>query len=329
MEVGHEENTPSQYLEYIDRGSVTPETFTLAPTLAPIAVTVESTNMVVVGFLIGLIILLSILFLIMSAPPIMRYIQRRREADPKRIELRYATIEKWLISKRVLAHSENCEIFSCTRSHETKGSNNHLKPMDSCDTVETDDESSCRVGRECPICMEEFLVDDVVSWSPCLQGTCSHVFHHRCIKKWLLRHSNCPFCRETFLPVDAETYKSAKKKQTAELTKQRRARSAVSYYCARDGLVTIDEDRYSSEMVDMCREIVMSHVSREELRFWRCTNFGSAMKECSHQTLSQHTTHAHTRTTHAESLEIGSDVRSEDLEEGLHQSPTLAVIPFL
>jgi hypothetical protein len=111
--------------------------------------------------------------------------------------------------------------------------------------------------------------------------------------------------------------------------KQRRARSAVTYYCARDGLVTIDEDRYSSEMVDMFREIVMSHVSREELRLCRCTNFGSVMKECSHQTLSQHTVHAHLRTTHPESLEIGSDVRLEDLEEGLQQSPRLAVIPFL
>jgi hypothetical protein len=43
--------------------------------------------------------------------------------------------------------------------------------------------------KECPICMEEFHVNDIVSWSPDNQTSCQHFFHHECIKG--KRH--CPF----------------------------------------------------------------------------------------------------------------------------------------
>lgn len=35
--------------------------------------------------------------------------------------------------------------------------------------------------KECPICMETFEVDEIVSWSA--NPTCKHVFHHECIKE--------------------------------------------------------------------------------------------------------------------------------------------------
>jgi len=60
--------------------------------------------------------------------------------------------------------------------------------------------------KECPICMEAFKVGDVVSWSAnhnnSTGGYCKHVFHHACIKEWLLRHTHCPMCRQVMMPVD-------------------------------------------------------------------------------------------------------------------------------
>ena len=39
--------------------------------------------------------------------------------------------------------------------------------------------------KECPICMNSLCHDDIVSWSA--NPKCTHVFHHQCVKEWLLR----------------------------------------------------------------------------------------------------------------------------------------------
>ena len=61
--------------------------------------------------------------------------------------------------------------------------------------------ASASTCHECAICLEAFVPDEIVSWSA--NRSCSHVFHHDCIKFWLLSHTDCPFCRKTILSVDA------------------------------------------------------------------------------------------------------------------------------
>ena len=123
-----------------------------------------------------------------------------------------------------------------------------MKHADSYDSAETNkttvalnDSSYCEgsdgdVDRECPICMDEFHVRDVVSWSS--YETCSHVYHHQCIKEWLLRHSTCPICREVFLPVDQPKVNMTLK-MFKELSDVRVQRAQRTYYCVRDGLVAL------------------------------------------------------------------------------------------
>ncbi|XP_003742352.1 RING finger protein 11 [Galendromus occidentalis] len=50
-------------------------------------------------------------------------------------------------------------------------------------------------GKECPICMGELNVGDLVRFLPCL-----HCYHVECIDDWLQRSLTCPSCLE---PVDA------------------------------------------------------------------------------------------------------------------------------
>jgi hypothetical protein len=43
---------------------------------------------------------------------------------------------------------------------------------------------------QCIICMEEFIEKEKVKLLPC-----GHIFHINCIKQWLLKEKNCPFCK--------------------------------------------------------------------------------------------------------------------------------------
>jgi Ring finger domain len=97
---------------------------------------------------------------------------------------------------------------------------------------ETEDDSV----RECPICMSELLQGQIVSWSA--NELCNHVYHHECIKEWLLRHTQCCLCKHIYLPVDEKQGK-AKTDALNELSRRFAAASATSYYCVETGLVRI------------------------------------------------------------------------------------------
>jgi len=43
---------------------------------------------------------------------------------------------------------------------------------------------------QCIICMEEFIEKEKVKLLPC-----GHLFHINCIKQWLMKEKNCPFCK--------------------------------------------------------------------------------------------------------------------------------------
>lgn len=115
----------------------------------------------------------------------------------------------------------------------------HAESYDTADTILVDGNSfPDHSDRECPICMERFVVGDIVSWSS--YDKCSHVYHHQCIKEWLLRHNNCPFCREVFLPVDNVRVQITMK-IFKELSELRARRAETTYYCIQDGLVTLED----------------------------------------------------------------------------------------
>lgn len=94
--------------------------------------------------------------------------------------------------------------------------------------------------NECPICMSPMIAGEIVSWSP--NAACSHVYHHECIKEWLLHHVNCPFCRETFLLCDEKPKQKLTRARYNELAALRRQRLVTTYFCEHDGLVVLSEE---------------------------------------------------------------------------------------
>ena len=45
-------------------------------------------------------------------------------------------------------------------------------------------------NNQCIICMEQFIEKEKVKLLPC-----RHIFHINCIKQWLMKEKNCPFCK--------------------------------------------------------------------------------------------------------------------------------------
>eukprot|EP00567_Pseudictyota_dubia_P018095 CAMPEP_0197436886 /NCGR_PEP_ID=MMETSP1175-20131217/4238_1 /TAXON_ID=1003142 /ORGANISM="Triceratium dubium, Strain CCMP147" /LENGTH=264 /DNA_ID=CAMNT_0042966277 /DNA_START=260 /DNA_END=1054 /DNA_ORIENTATION=+ len=55
----------------------------------------------------------------------------------------------------------------------------------------------------CPICMVEYEEGDTICWSP--NPECTHAFHWECISQWLLKHDECPQCRNNYLNKSTPT----------------------------------------------------------------------------------------------------------------------------
>ncbi|KAJ0765378.1 putative transcription factor C2H2 family [Helianthus annuus] len=51
---------------------------------------------------------------------------------------------------------------------------------------------------DCPICLGEFSEGEKMRILP----KCKHLFHVKCIDKWLMLHSSCPICRQLLFELD-------------------------------------------------------------------------------------------------------------------------------
>ena len=49
----------------------------------------------------------------------------------------------------------------------------------------------------CSICLEAFEAGEEVSWSR--NTECNHCYHQECISQWLIKHDECPVCRNDYL----------------------------------------------------------------------------------------------------------------------------------
>lgn len=49
----------------------------------------------------------------------------------------------------------------------------------------------------CSICLEIFETGEEVSWSR--NRECNHCYHQECISQWLIKHDECPVCRNDYL----------------------------------------------------------------------------------------------------------------------------------
>ncbi|GJR36041.1 RING-H2 finger protein ATL74 [Tanacetum coccineum] len=53
-------------------------------------------------------------------------------------------------------------------------------------------------ATDCPICLGDFIEGEKMRILP----KCKHLFHVKCIDKWLLSHPSCPICRQLLFELD-------------------------------------------------------------------------------------------------------------------------------
>ncbi len=57
------------------------------------------------------------------------------------------------------------------------------------------------IGENCMICMEQYKIREFKRIIP----NCQHIFHKKCIDKWLQMNASCPVCRYDLLGKDQTT----------------------------------------------------------------------------------------------------------------------------
>lgn len=157
----------------------------------------ESTNNTAILPILALVAVLLVVTLFAIVPmrrnstQVANQSDEEEAADPEALEKRNHLIEDCLIPKEVVDHKK-CSNVSCDMR---------------------------RTQMDCQICMEEFKVGERVA----LSMNCDHVYHFECIRRWLLKKEDCPYCRQSMLTKESST----NKKHVDE---------SISLYCIQHGL---------------------------------------------------------------------------------------------
>mmetsp|Transcript_11013 Transcript_11013/g.20115 ORF Transcript_11013/g.20115 Transcript_11013/m.20115 type:complete len:241 (-) Transcript_11013:89-811(-) len=103
-------------------------------------------------------------------------------------------LDQWLVTTRVT----DCQPLdpSDTAKNASEGTESNDSISSSLEQEATDDEEM--PGITCHICLDQLNAGNLVSWSK-QNSQCTHTFHKDCIMEWLLRHDDCPCCRQAIV----------------------------------------------------------------------------------------------------------------------------------
>ncbi|CAH0559960.1 unnamed protein product [Brassicogethes aeneus] len=94
-------------------------------------------------------------------------------------------IATWFFTKK----SQNC--YEHTNSSPSGSRNNFQAGPSVGNSRNSTNDCKClrteKFKEECAICLEDFETREL---------SCGHVFHTKCISKWLQYNNTCPFCRK-------------------------------------------------------------------------------------------------------------------------------------
>ena len=88
----------------------------------------------------------------------------------------------------IIHHTHNNNHLNHHRRCKSKGIHNiHLLEKSQIN----DEKSIQKDNKKCAICLEDYKIGDKISYLPCF-----HLYHYKCIKKWLKCSTKCPLCKK-------------------------------------------------------------------------------------------------------------------------------------
>lgn len=236
----------------------------------------EHGSIIFLGVLMGVIVFLVTLLVVLVIPQLYEFLRRRAANEKKVARNRRKQVQQWIVRKvcgnermRTKAgcrertgsiveakFSQNMQLlsspFDITQTISQQSSSKEEKSSvtiasELIEDIETgttagpaepntddDDDDGVNTERECMICMEEFAAGDSVAWSI----HCDHVFHDDCLTEWLMKHDNCPYCRQLVIPdFDGVSTKPPSKKKVKQMQADRTTRIATTSYSLEEGFV--------------------------------------------------------------------------------------------
>lgn len=148
------------------------------------------------------LILLSIGLGIMFVPLlIQKYINSRRSTLTEQQKTDSANKRRELIESSLITRPWTVDDVTIETIDDQEATQQSITPEDTL----PDPSSSKRVdegleeptGTECAICLAYFEEGQLVTESHNL--ACRHHFHVSCLEQWLMKHENCPVCRNNYL----------------------------------------------------------------------------------------------------------------------------------
>ena len=58
-------------------------------------------------------------------------------------------------------------------------------------------------NEECPICYDKMKNKELI-----VKIQCSHLYHQKCINKWIMKRNNCPMCRANIKDILVNLYRT-------------------------------------------------------------------------------------------------------------------------
>ncbi|CAB9521247.1 H2 finger protein [Seminavis robusta] len=101
--------------------------------------------------------------------------------------------------------SLGCDGVEEEEERQQDHSQSHSHSDSTCSSANPDD-------QDCPVCLAPLQKGDDVAASD--NDKCPHIFHRECVYMWLLRKTDCPMCRHTFLKGPEEEEEDVEQQQS-------------------------------------------------------------------------------------------------------------------
>jgi hypothetical protein len=144
---------------------------------------------------------------------------RQEEASKKQWKLETARREM-IINNATMRKRRRTIDIAYGDDEDTDSSNDQDRERASLEKSDGDERHVIVEGYSalsCPICLDAFDRDDVITWSKELR--CQHVYHANCLNPWLMENDDCPICRTSLIlegDYDATNRKDGKKSADEE-----------------------------------------------------------------------------------------------------------------